>query len=69
MFEFNSDATFCRVKIRKILMLRKFIPLCLMLALPGAFAAELPGTPEFIDEMVSKHQFKHDELAQVFQEA
>lgn len=50
-------------------MIRKFIPFCLMLALPGALAAELPGIPEFIDEMVSKHQFKHDELVQVFQEA
>jgi len=32
-------------------------------------AADLPGIPEFINEMVAKHQFKREELVQVFQEA
>lgn len=32
-------------------------------------AADLPGIPEFINEMVAKHQFKREELLQVFQEA
>lgn len=38
----------------------------LLLAQPCA-AADLPGIPPFIDEMVSKHQFKRDELEQIFQ--
>lgn len=50
-------------------MIRIFIPLYLMLALSGALAADLPGIPEFIDEMVVKHRFKREELVQVFQEA
>lgn len=49
-------------------MIRIFIPLYLMLAYSGAMAADLPGIPEFINEMVSKHQFKREELVQVFQE-
>lgn len=32
-------------------------------------AADLPGIPEFVDEMVSKHQFKRDELVTVFAHA
>lgn len=40
-----------------------------MLVLSSTFAADLPGIPEFINEMVAKHHFKHDELVQVFQEA
>lgn len=32
-------------------------------------AADLPGIPQFIDEMVAKHQFKRDELVSVFQHA
>lgn len=35
----------------------------------SAQAAELPGIPAFIDEMVSKHQFKREELQLVFQTA
>ena len=31
-----------------------------------AFAAKLPGIPEFIDEMVEKHQFKREELVRLF---
>jgi len=38
-------------------------------AFSGAFAADLPGIPEFINEMVAKHQFKREELVQVFREA
>jgi membrane-bound lytic murein transglycosylase B len=34
-----------------------------------AHAADLPGIPEFIDEMVKKHQFKKEELVQVFKYA
>jgi len=50
-------------------MIRIFIPLYLMLSAFGALAADLPGIPQFINEMVVKHQFKHDELVQVFEEA
>ena len=32
-------------------------------------AADLPGIPLFIDQMVAHHQFKRDELVQVFQRA
>ena len=34
-----------------------------------AQAADLPGIPAFIDEMVSKHHFKRDELEQAFNHA
>ena len=34
-----------------------------------ASAATLPGIPEFIDEMVAKHQFKRDELEMLFARA
>lgn len=55
-------------------MIRLFTPLFFILALPvatfsGAYAADLPGIPEFINEMVAKHQFKREELVQVFEEA
>ncbi|MDX8384906.1 MAG: lytic murein transglycosylase B [Gallionella sp.] len=33
------------------------------------FSANLPGIPEFIDEMVEKHQFKRSELDSVFRHA
>lgn len=48
---------------------RLFLALLLLFALPCARAAELPGIPQFIDEMVEKHQFKRDELVQVFTRA
>ncbi|MHB0925663.1 MAG: lytic murein transglycosylase B [Gallionellaceae bacterium] len=32
-------------------------------------AAELPGIPQFIDEMVARHQFRRDELERVFARA
>jgi len=34
-----------------------------------AQAADLPGIPAYIDEMVAKHQFKRDELQQAFNRA
>jgi membrane-bound lytic murein transglycosylase B len=34
-----------------------------------AQAADLPGIPAFIDEMVAKHQFKRDELERAFKRA
>ncbi|HEU0187281.1 MAG TPA: lytic murein transglycosylase B [Gallionellaceae bacterium] len=41
-----------------------------LFATPHAtLAAELPGIPQFIDEMVAKHQFKRAELEQVFRRA
>ena len=48
------------------MILRPFLTLLLLFALPCACAVELPGIPQFIDEMVAKHQFKRDELEQVF---
>lgn len=50
-------------------MIRPNFSLIFMLLLPSAFAADLPGIPEFINEMVAKHQFKRDELVHVFDEA
>ena len=55
-------------------MIRLFSTLSLVLTLSiatfsDAGAADLPGIPEFIDEMVAKHQFKRDELVRVFQAA
>jgi len=41
----------------------------LLLSSPTVSAMELPGIPKFIDEMVIKHQFKRDELVQIFQRA
>jgi membrane-bound lytic murein transglycosylase B len=48
---------------------RLFFALLFLLAVPCAYAAELPGIPQFIDEMVSKHQFKRAELVRVFHRA
>ena len=48
------------------MILRPFLPLLLLFAVPCARAMDLPGIPQFIDEMVAKHQFKHDELEQLF---
>jgi membrane-bound lytic murein transglycosylase B len=50
-------------------MIRLILLLLLILATSAASAADLPGIPEFINEMVAKHQFKRDELVQVFVEA
>ncbi len=40
-----------------------------LLFLPSAEAVDLPGIKEFIDDMVSRHQFKREELVQVFDAA
>ncbi len=49
----------------------RLFSLILPLSLLGsnATAAELPGIPQFIDEMVAKHQFKREELDLTFQRA
>ncbi|MGC2167028.1 MAG: lytic murein transglycosylase B [Gallionella sp.] len=39
------------------------------LVVKSSLAASLPGMPEFIDEMVSKHQFKRSELVKAFSRA
>jgi membrane-bound lytic murein transglycosylase B len=46
-----------------------FTLLALFLAVPSAHSVELPGIPEFIDQMVAKHQFKRSELESVFAHA
>lgn len=46
--------------------------ICLLLALLSPLsvsAAQLPGIPEFIDEMVERHQFRHIELVRIFRRA
>jgi len=50
-------------------MIRLFFYLLFSLTSSVAFAADLPGIPEFINEMVAKHQFKRDELVHVFDAA
>lgn len=45
------------------------VTLWLLLLLPGAFAAELPGIPQFIDDMVARHHFKRSELERLFRRA
>lgn len=47
----------------------RFVLTLLLLCPLAAPAAELPGIPQFIDEMVVKHQFKRDELEKVFARA
>jgi membrane-bound lytic murein transglycosylase B len=44
----------------------RFVLSLLLLCSFAVQAAELPGIPQFIDEMVAKHQFKRDELENVF---
>ncbi len=51
------------------MIFRLFFALFLLIAAPCVRAVELPGIPRFIDEMVAKHQFKRDDLVQVFQRA
>jgi membrane-bound lytic murein transglycosylase B len=46
-----------------------FQVLLFFLAVRTSAAADLPGIPEFIDEMVGKHQFKRNELVKVFSRA
>ncbi len=47
----------------------RFVLSLLLLGPLAAPAAELPGIPQFIDEMVAKHQFRRDELENVFARA
>ncbi len=51
--------------------MKRFLPvfIALVFSTGSAEAIELPGLPKFIDDMVAKYQFKHDELATVFQAA
>lgn len=60
-----------KVKIRTM-NIRAILP-SLLLILPSlvssAQAADLPQIPQFIDEMVAKHQFQRDELIEAFQRA
>ncbi len=48
---------------------RVYASLFLLLTLSHAYAVDLPGIPEFIDDMVAKHKFKRDELVNMFQHA
>lgn len=48
--------------------MKKLFLTLLFINLP-ALAADMPGIPAFIDEMVSRHQFKRDELQQAFKQA
>jgi membrane-bound lytic murein transglycosylase B len=51
------------------MLLRLFLALLFLFSVSSVRAADLPGIPQFIDEMVNKHQFKRDELVQVFSRA
>ncbi|MBI4936743.1 MAG: lytic murein transglycosylase B [Nitrosomonadales bacterium] len=51
------------------MILRLFFALVWVFAAPCVHAAELPGIPQFIDEMVAKHQFNRSELEQIFSRA
>jgi len=46
-----------------------FALLASFLAVPPAHSVELPGIPEFIDQMVAKHKFNRSELESVFAHA
>jgi len=48
---------------------RLLISLTLSFVWLSAYAADLPGISQFIDEMVEKHQFKKEELQQAFKQA
>lgn len=43
--------------------------LFLLLSSQAVFAANLPGIPQFIDEMVERHHFKRSDLERVFRRA
>lgn len=47
----------------------RFVLYLLFMSACAAQAAELPAIAPFIDEMVAKHQFRRDELVQVFARA
>jgi membrane-bound lytic murein transglycosylase B len=48
---------------------RLLISLILSFLCSATLAADLPGIPQFIDEMVTKHHFKKSELVRVFKRA
>ncbi len=48
------------------MILRLFYALILVLVAPCLHAVELPGIPQFMDEMVAKHGFERGELEQIF---
>lgn len=52
----------------KLAYLSVFLITLLLVALPAS-AVTLPGIPEFIDEMVAKHQFERSGLQRVFDKA
>ncbi len=49
--------------------MKKTLFLALLFIQCTAHAADLPGIPAFIDEMVTKHHFKREELQQAFSRA
>ncbi|MDO8412781.1 MAG: lytic murein transglycosylase B [Gallionellaceae bacterium] len=51
------------------MLIRFHFTFILALFAAPCIADDLPGIPLFIDEMVTKHQFKREELVQVFQRA
>ena len=51
------------------MILRFFVLLFFPLLCSAVQAADLPGIPQFIDDMVAKHQFNKEELVQVFKQA
>lgn len=51
------------------MVLRIVASLLLLLALPRAEAFESPAIPGFIDEMVTKHHFRRNELVHLFERA
>jgi membrane-bound lytic murein transglycosylase B len=48
--------------------IRIIITLTLLLLWSHVQAADLPGIPQFVDDMVAKYQFKKDELVRVFKQ-
>jgi membrane-bound lytic murein transglycosylase B len=50
------------------MILRLLISLTMSLVCSLVQAADLPGIPQFIDEMVQKHQFNKEELGQLFKQ-
>jgi len=55
--------------MNQIVRKKPFFLLLLLFASHSAYSATLSGIPEFIDEMVAKHQFKRVELESAFDNA
>ncbi|MEW5903158.1 MAG: lytic murein transglycosylase B [Pseudomonadota bacterium] len=49
--------------------MKRFSLLFLLLTCPAAFAVQLPGIPQFIDDMVTRHNFRRADLERVFRRA